>query len=132
MRLLDPDNGADALWLSPTPEIPASQFYLGTRPRLVNWHTFALAGCDQQFVFGTTHLEAVNACDATTPITKVVEHIRLAYLDWYHTQLEQPANYLYTGTIGCSKVLHMMQAPGNCCMNFAHNVLIKPLSMFTI
>lgn len=58
---LDPDSGADALWLSPTPEVPASQFHLGTRPRLVNWNTFAMAGSNQRFVFGTTHLEAVNS-----------------------------------------------------------------------
>ena len=49
----------DVMWLSPTPEVPASQYALGTRPRLVTWHTFELAG-GRRFVFGTTHLEAVN------------------------------------------------------------------------
>lgn len=61
VRPVDPDSGGDSLWLSPTPEIPASQFHLGTRPRLVNWNTFELAGSGRRFVFGTTHLEAVNA-----------------------------------------------------------------------
>lgn len=53
--------GGDNLWLSPTPEIPASQFHLGTRPRLVTWNTFELIGSGKRFVFGTTHLEAVNS-----------------------------------------------------------------------
>jgi len=61
-------------------------------------------------------LEAINACDAQTPIPEVVERIRLAYLDWYHTQLRNPETYDYTGTIGRSKVLHALRAPGNCCM----------------
>ena len=61
-------------------------------------------------------LEAVNTCDAQTPITEVVERIRLAYLDWYHTQLKNPETYNYTGIIGRSKVLQVMRAPGNCCM----------------
>lgn len=61
IRPLDPENGAEVMWLSPTPDIPASQFHLGTRPRVVNWNTFEVAGSDQPFVFGTTHLEAVNA-----------------------------------------------------------------------
>lgn len=53
------DGAGDVMWLSPTPEVPASQYALGTRPRLVTWHTFELAG-GRRFVFGTTHLEAVN------------------------------------------------------------------------
>ena len=61
VRPLDPVNGGEALWLSPTPEIPASQFHLGTRPRVVNWSTFEVAGSGRPFVFGTTHLEAVNS-----------------------------------------------------------------------
>ena len=54
------DDG-DVMWLSPTPDVPASQFHLGTRPRLVHWNTFDLLDGDRPFVFGTTHLEAVNA-----------------------------------------------------------------------
>ena len=61
VRPMDPEHGGEALWLSPTPEIPASQFHLGTRPRIVNWNTFELAGSGRPFVFGTTHLEAVNS-----------------------------------------------------------------------
>jgi endonuclease/exonuclease/phosphatase family metal-dependent hydrolase len=61
VRPVDPEGGGDAYWLSPTPEIPASQFHLGTRPRVVNWNTFELAGSGRNFVFGTTHLEAVNS-----------------------------------------------------------------------
>jgi len=61
VRPMDPEHGGEALWLSPTPEIPASQFHLGTRPRVVNWNTFELAGSGRPFVFGTTHLEAVNS-----------------------------------------------------------------------
>jgi len=62
-------------------------------------------------------LEAVNACDTTTPSTEVVERLRLAYLDWYHTQQKNPETYNYTGAIGRSKELHVMRAPGNCCMS---------------
>ncbi|MCB1185012.1 endonuclease/exonuclease/phosphatase family protein [bacterium] len=47
-------------WLSATPDVPASQYSLGTRPRLVSWNTFELIGTGRRFVFGTTHLEAVN------------------------------------------------------------------------
>jgi len=61
VRPVDGPEGSDVLWLSPTPEVPASQYSLGTRPRLVTWHTFECVGSGRQFVFGTTHLEAVNA-----------------------------------------------------------------------
>jgi len=47
-------------WLSPTPEVPASQYNLGTRPRLVTWNTFEMIGSGKNFVFGTTHLEAIS------------------------------------------------------------------------
>ena len=47
-------------WLSPTPAVPASQYSLGTRPRLVTWNTFEMIGTGHRFVFGTTHLEALN------------------------------------------------------------------------
>lgn len=59
VRPVGGDRSGDVMWLSPTPEIPASQYHLGTRPRLVAWHTFELVG-GRQFVFGTTHLEAIN------------------------------------------------------------------------
>ena len=52
---------SDIYWLSPTPEIPASQFHLGTRPRLATWHTFEQIATGREFVFGTTHLEALNS-----------------------------------------------------------------------
>ena len=61
IRLLDDSNNADTYWLSPTPEVPASQFRLGTRPRLVTWNTFELIETNSTFVFGTTHLEAINS-----------------------------------------------------------------------
>jgi endonuclease/exonuclease/phosphatase family metal-dependent hydrolase len=61
VRPLEEDGVGDVQWLSPTPEVPASQFHLGTRPRVVHWSIFALEGASQPFVFGTTHLEAVNA-----------------------------------------------------------------------
>ncbi len=60
VRQLDAPGHCDTLWLSPTPEIPASTFNLGTRPRLVTWNRFELLGAGRQFIFGTTHLEAVN------------------------------------------------------------------------
>ncbi len=59
VRPVDGERAGDVMWLSPTPEVPASQYALGTRPRLVTWHTFELVG-GRRFVFGTTHLEAVN------------------------------------------------------------------------
>ncbi len=61
VRLVEPETSGDNLWLSPTPEVPASQFHLGTRPRLVSWNRFEMVGSGQPFVFGTTHLEAVNS-----------------------------------------------------------------------
>ena len=61
VRLLDDSNNADTYWLSPTPDVPASQFRLGTRPRLVTWNTFQLIETNSTFVFGTTHLEAINS-----------------------------------------------------------------------
>lgn len=60
VRPVGGDRAGDVWWLSPTPEVPASQYHLGTRPRLVTWHTFEMIGTGRQFVFGTTHLEAVN------------------------------------------------------------------------
>ncbi len=60
VRQLDAPGHSDTLWLSPTPEIPASTFNLGTRPRLVTWNRFELLGTGREFIFGTTHLEAVN------------------------------------------------------------------------
>ncbi|MCP4466433.1 MAG: ADP-ribosylglycohydrolase family protein, partial [Halieaceae bacterium] len=62
-------------------------------------------------------LEAINACDAQTPIPSAIERIRLAYLDWYHTQLMNAETFSYTGSIGRSKVLQVTRAPGNCCMS---------------
>ncbi len=51
---------SDIYWLSPTPDVPASQFHLGTRPRIATWHTFEQINTGRTFVFGTTHFEAVN------------------------------------------------------------------------
>ena len=61
VRPVDPDLPNEAYWLSPTPEVPASQYSLGTRPRLVTWSTFETVNGGKTFVFGTTHLEAVNS-----------------------------------------------------------------------
>jgi endonuclease/exonuclease/phosphatase family metal-dependent hydrolase len=61
IRPVDNASDCDAHWLSPTPEVPASQYALGTRPRLVTWNTFELISTGRRFVFGTTHLEAVNS-----------------------------------------------------------------------
>lgn len=54
------EDESETIWLSPTPEVPASQFHLGTRPRIMTWHTFEHIPGRQLFVFGTTHLEAIN------------------------------------------------------------------------
>jgi endonuclease/exonuclease/phosphatase family metal-dependent hydrolase len=51
---------AETYWHSPTPRVPGSQFHLGTRPRLVTWQPFKHLVTGQDFVFGTTHLEALN------------------------------------------------------------------------
>jgi endonuclease/exonuclease/phosphatase family metal-dependent hydrolase len=52
---------SDAYWLSPTPDVPASQFHLGTRPRVATWQQFEHLGSGRNFLFGTTHLEAANS-----------------------------------------------------------------------
>lgn len=61
VRPVDADAANETYWLSPTPEVPASQYSLGTRPRLVTWTTFETVATGRTFVFGTTHLEAVNS-----------------------------------------------------------------------
>lgn len=61
VRPRDSAAGGQAYWLSPTPEVPGSQFHLGTRPRVVTWHDFEIVGTGQPFAFGTTHLEAINS-----------------------------------------------------------------------
>lgn len=61
VRPIDPDLPNEAYWLSPTPDVPASQYSLGTRPRLVTWTTFETVATGRTFVFGTTHLEAINS-----------------------------------------------------------------------
>ena len=61
VRPVDDAGVGETHWLSPTPEVPASQYRLGTRPRLVTWNTFEMIGSGRQFVFGTTHLEAINS-----------------------------------------------------------------------
>ena len=61
VRPIDPDLPNEAFWFSPTPEVPASQYSLGTRPRLVTWTTFETVATGRTFVFGTTHLEAINS-----------------------------------------------------------------------
>jgi endonuclease/exonuclease/phosphatase family metal-dependent hydrolase len=60
-RVRPAEQEVDAYWLSPTPTVPASQFHLGTRPRLVTWQSFEQIATGQEFIFGTTHLEAVNS-----------------------------------------------------------------------
>ena len=62
-------------------------------------------------------LEAVNACNARASTSDVIARIRMAYLDWYHSQLENPEHFNFTGAIGRNKSLQVMRAPGNCCMN---------------
>ncbi|MFH1843133.1 MAG: endonuclease/exonuclease/phosphatase family protein [bacterium] len=59
-RVRPAEEESDTYWFSPTPEVPASQFHLGTRPRLVTWQTFEHIPDGQEFIFGTTHLEALN------------------------------------------------------------------------
>jgi endonuclease/exonuclease/phosphatase family metal-dependent hydrolase len=61
VRPVDGTDEAVTEWLSPTPEVPASQYNLGTRPRLVTWNTFELIATGRPFVFGTTHLEAISS-----------------------------------------------------------------------
>ena len=59
-RVRPAEGEGDAYWLSPTPDVPASQFHLGTRPRVATWQRFEHLGSGRDFLFGTTHLEAVN------------------------------------------------------------------------
>ncbi|MBU8871121.1 MAG: endonuclease/exonuclease/phosphatase family protein [Gemmatimonadales bacterium] len=75
IRPLDNENSGESLWLSGTPEVPASQFHLGSRPRLVTWNNFELIGSGQKFVFGTTHLEAVNPLHRMRSALMLREHV---------------------------------------------------------
>jgi len=61
IRPVDGSGESESHWLSPTPDVPASQYPLGTRPRVVTWNTFEMIGSGRKFVFGTTHLEAINS-----------------------------------------------------------------------
>jgi endonuclease/exonuclease/phosphatase family metal-dependent hydrolase len=75
VRPMDSSGISEALWLSPTPDVPASQFHLGTRPRLVTWNNFELIGSAQPFVFGTTHLEAVNGWHRQKSAAQLRRHV---------------------------------------------------------
>ena len=75
IRPMGSSGGSEALWLSPTPEVPASQFHLGTRPRLVTWNNFEIIGSAQPFVFGTTHLEAVNSWHRQRSVAQIRQHV---------------------------------------------------------
>jgi endonuclease/exonuclease/phosphatase family metal-dependent hydrolase len=75
VRPVDGSDDRDTEWLSPTPAVPASQYSLGTRPRLVTWNTFELIGSGRQFVFGTTHLEAVNSGHRKKSAVQLREYI---------------------------------------------------------
>jgi endonuclease/exonuclease/phosphatase family metal-dependent hydrolase len=66
---------SDTHWLSPTPQVPASQFALGTRPRLVTWNTFEMIDTGKPFVFGTTHLEAINSWHRKKSARQLREYI---------------------------------------------------------
>lgn len=75
IRPLDMGDQGQNLWLSATPEVPASQFHLGTRPRLVTWNRFEMIGSGTNFVFGTTHLEAVNPLHRRRSALMLREHV---------------------------------------------------------
>jgi len=75
IRPVDGPSEGDTEWLSPTPEVPASQYNLGTRPRLVTWNTFELIGSGRQFVFGTTHLEAISSWHRKKSAVQLREYI---------------------------------------------------------
>ena len=75
VRPIDDAGTGDTHWLSPTPEVPASQYRLGTRPRLVTWNTFEMIGSGRQFVFGTTHLEAINGWHRKKSARQMREYI---------------------------------------------------------
>ena len=75
VRPIDDAGVGDTHWLSPTPEVPASQYPLGTRPRLVTWNTFELIGSGRPFVFGTTHLEAINSWHRKKSARQLREYI---------------------------------------------------------
>lgn len=59
-RVRPAEGEGEAYWLSPTPDVPASQFHLGTRPRVATWQRFEHLASGRDFLFGTTHLEAAN------------------------------------------------------------------------
>lgn len=75
IRPVDGPSEGDTQWLSPTPDVPASQYNLGTRPRLVTWNTFELIGSGRQFVFGTTHLEAISSWHRKKSAVQLREYI---------------------------------------------------------
>ena len=75
VRPVDNSVDCDTEWLSPTPDVPASQYNLGTRPRLVTWNTFEMIASGRQFVFGTTHLEAISSWHRKKSAVQLREYI---------------------------------------------------------
>ncbi|MFO7654624.1 MAG: endonuclease/exonuclease/phosphatase family protein [Candidatus Krumholzibacteriia bacterium] len=69
------DSENETFWLSPTPRVPASQFHLGTRPRLVTWNTFEHVATGRSLVFGTTHLEAAIGRHRVRSVDLLREHV---------------------------------------------------------
>lgn len=69
------DGEGESFWLSPTPQVPASQFHLGTRPRVATWHTFEHVATGKPLVFGTTHLEAVSGLHRRRSVELLREYV---------------------------------------------------------
>ncbi len=59
-RVRPAEDEGETYWFSPTPEVPASSYAFGTRPRVASWNTFERIDDGRLFVFGSTHLEAIN------------------------------------------------------------------------
>lgn len=70
----------------------------------------------QLTLFTQEGLNRARAAGCLMDQAATLEHVRLATLDWYHTQSDNPVWARYTGTLGRAAVLQARRAPGSTCL----------------
>lgn len=71
----------------------------------------------QLTLFTQEGLNRARAAGCIADAAATLEHIRLATLDWCHTQSDNPVWAKYTGSLGRAAVLQARRAPGNTCLS---------------
>lgn len=70
----------------------------------------------QLTLFTQEGLNRARAAGCIADAAATLEHIRLATLDWYHTQSDNPVWAKYTGSLAHAAVLQARRAPGSTCL----------------